>query len=503
MDKTIKINLAGVLFIIDEKAYAALRDYLQSIDMRLKNVPGGNEIIDDIEARIAEIFQSGKSESDIINTDDVNNVINIIGRPEEFEQEGGTERKSAYRIYRRRLYRDINNPVLGGVCSGIGAYLNIDPVWIRLIFIIFTFAYAAGILIYVILWIALPVAKTEIQKRELYGENYYSKQTGSGSPETAKITGALNSFFLALGRIFRIVAWFFLAIAGAVMVVTGFAMLVAFSLVFYLRYPVSFFHEGAGTGIFSISDFLELAASPAITPWIMVLISFVVILPLLALIYWGLKMIFRFKANELWLSISALVVWVISFTALLMILVSQGIDFAEEGRISEQISPQHTPDTIYIKARNNIAEMKFDKVLTIPGANYSLFLVKDGSILFSKPEIELHNSEEGKFFISVEKTMFGSNKREAVKKAEALIFNYSFSGDTLYVDQYYEIPRGFKWSGSFVETGVYLPENTVIWIDKDAEILFSDEYCEVPDFGGKYWLWDGEKLVSPLKGGTN
>ncbi|MGB4293125.1 MAG: PspC domain-containing protein [Bacteroidales bacterium] len=503
MDKTIKINLAGVLFIIDEKAYSVLRDYLQSVDMRLKNVPGGNEIIDDIEARIAEIFQSGKSESDIINTEDVNNVINIIGRPEEFEQEGGTERKSAYRIYRRRLYRDINNPVLGGVCSGIGAYLNIDPVWIRLIFIIFTFAYAAGILIYVILWIALPVAKTEIQKRELYGENYYSKQTGRDSPETAKLTGALNSFFLALGRIFRLVAWFFLAIAGAVMVVTGFAMLVAFSLVFYLRYPVSFFHEGAETGIFSISDFLELAASPAITPWIMVLISFVVILPLLALIYWGLKMIFRFKANELWLSISALVVWVISFTALLMILVSQGINFAEKGRISEQIYPQSKPDTLYIKTVSKISELGFYREFTIPGTNYSLFMVNDGNRLFSKPEIELHSPEGEKFFISVEKTMFGSTRREAVRKAEALIFNYSFSGDTLYVDQYYEIPPGFKWSGSFVEAGVYLPENTVIWIDKDAEILFGDEYCEVPDFGGKYWLWDGEKLVSLLKGETN
>ncbi|MGQ9621191.1 MAG: PspC domain-containing protein [Bacteroidales bacterium] len=164
MYKTVKINLAGMLFQTDEKAYAILRDYLQSIDNKLKNVPGGNETFIDIEARIAEIFQARKGSTGIINQEDVEAVISIIGRLEEFDHAGDSDRKISHAINRRRLYRDKSNSIIGGVCSGIGVYLNTDPVWLRILFIILIFAYALGFLFYIGLWIALPMGCVNLLK---------------------------------------------------------------------------------------------------------------------------------------------------------------------------------------------------------------------------------------------------------------------------------------------------------------------------------------------------
>jgi hypothetical protein len=86
MDKTININLGGTLFHIDEEAYRILKDYLQAISRKFQNVPGGNETIDDIESRIAEIFFSQKSTAGVINRINVEDMIHIIGRPEDFGQ---------------------------------------------------------------------------------------------------------------------------------------------------------------------------------------------------------------------------------------------------------------------------------------------------------------------------------------------------------------------------------------------------------------------------------
>ncbi len=96
MDKTININLGGTLFQIDEEAYRILRDYLQAIDLKFRNVPGGNETIEDIESRIAEIFQSQKGNAGVITRENVEAMISIIGKPEDFDQTENEEPAYGY-----------------------------------------------------------------------------------------------------------------------------------------------------------------------------------------------------------------------------------------------------------------------------------------------------------------------------------------------------------------------------------------------------------------------
>ncbi len=155
MDKTININLGGTLFQIDEEAFRILRDYLQAINNRFANVQGGNETIEDIELRIAEIFQSQKGLAGVVTKENVDAMISILGKPEDFDH-GEPQQAPQYTSHKKRMYRNTDDTIIGGVCSGIAAYLDSDPVLFRILFVLFALFFGAGFLIYLGLWIALP-----------------------------------------------------------------------------------------------------------------------------------------------------------------------------------------------------------------------------------------------------------------------------------------------------------------------------------------------------------
>lgn len=165
MKKVININFQGTIVPIEESAYELLQQYTESLRSYFAEEEGKDEIINDIESRISELFQVKlKNGATCITDDDVNAIIDNMGRPADFEKEEGatkeSEEKSAsahqqqqhWTTGSKRLYRDENNKILGGVCSGIGTYLSIDPWIVRIIFIFS----GIGFLAYLILWIFLP-----------------------------------------------------------------------------------------------------------------------------------------------------------------------------------------------------------------------------------------------------------------------------------------------------------------------------------------------------------
>jgi phage shock protein PspC (stress-responsive transcriptional regulator)/heme/copper-type cytochrome/quinol oxidase subunit 2 len=167
MKKVININFQGRVIPIEETAYDMLTRYVESLRLFFANEEGKDEIINDIEGRIAELFGETLKKGSICITDaDVNTIINSMGRPEDFEADEekvhsklGAESSSSYSYNqgrttgRGRLYRDENHKVLGGVCSGIANYFAIDPIVIRILFIVFI---GITFIPYLILWVAVP-----------------------------------------------------------------------------------------------------------------------------------------------------------------------------------------------------------------------------------------------------------------------------------------------------------------------------------------------------------
>ena len=169
MKVTVNINLGGYAFNMDEDAYERLKQYIKSLEKEFSGEPGAAEIMSDIEGRVAELFKMRLSPyKQVITIKDIEEVMVILGSPEIIS--GGEPTDEPPPRSQRRIYRDSDRRVFGGVCAGISAYLNWDPLIMRIIFAVLTLPGGFGLALYLILWIILPVAKTTAQKLEMRGD---------------------------------------------------------------------------------------------------------------------------------------------------------------------------------------------------------------------------------------------------------------------------------------------------------------------------------------------
>lgn len=175
MNKTISITLDGQLFHVEEPAYQSLDRYLQAVRAHFSTYPDRDEIVSDIESRIAEQFNvKAQGRNHVLSQADIDEVIKNMGTVEDFKEFGESNSESANAEpskAKRKLYRDPDNKILGGVASGLAAYFGgIDPTIVRLIFILTLFAGGTGIVIYLVLWLIVPEANTPSEKMAMRGE---------------------------------------------------------------------------------------------------------------------------------------------------------------------------------------------------------------------------------------------------------------------------------------------------------------------------------------------
>jgi len=170
MKITVSINLGGYSFNIDEDAYAELKMYLKNLELHFAREESSSEILSDIETRMAELFRTKLTNyKQVINLEDVRQAISILGTPEDISDNNGPSARDKFSSpgY-HRLYRDPDHRVIGGVCAGMAAYWDLEIWLVRLIFFILAMM-GVGILVYLILYIVLPEAKTTAEKIEMRG----------------------------------------------------------------------------------------------------------------------------------------------------------------------------------------------------------------------------------------------------------------------------------------------------------------------------------------------
>jgi len=180
MNKTININLGGYAFTIDEDAFETANHYLNTLTRHFGGGEGAAEIMQDIETRMGELVNRNKGTRTIVNKVDILEAISVLGTPEElrdidFAESTTNEKKkdtSSFQIKTgKRLYRDGDDKVIGGVCSGLASYFGIqDAVWVRVAFVLLGLAGGASFIIYAVLWAIVPVAKTVSERLEMMGE---------------------------------------------------------------------------------------------------------------------------------------------------------------------------------------------------------------------------------------------------------------------------------------------------------------------------------------------
>jgi phage shock protein PspC (stress-responsive transcriptional regulator) len=187
MKKTFSVNLGNRVYNIDDDAYMRLKEYLDLIEGYFSDDKEREDIINDIETRLSELFSEKLNDTrQVITMTDVADAIKIMGDPHEIggdksrsENKSTTYSQHEKSYNRKRLYRDDDNRVFGGVCSGLGYYLDIDPVILRIILVVLFILGGFGLLLYLILWLVVPKARTTAQKLEMRGDSVNASNIGN------------------------------------------------------------------------------------------------------------------------------------------------------------------------------------------------------------------------------------------------------------------------------------------------------------------------------------
>ena len=496
MNKTVNINLAGIFFHIDEDAFNKLQHYLEAIKRSLTGTQGREEIIADIEARIAELFSEKiKNERQVISTREVDEVIAIMGQPEDymldeeiFEDEPYTSRP---KTTGKQLFRDTEHSYVGGVSSGLAHYLAIDAIWIRLLWIILTIASSgAFILIYIALWIFVPEAKTTADKLSMRGEavniTNIERKIREGFDDVAgKVR---NVDYEKYGN---------KAKAGASNAATGVGSVILFLLNIFVKLIGVLLLLIAGTtliglfiGLFTVgtfglfdapwTDYIEMAAIGA-PIWLMSLLLFFAIgIPFFFLFILGLKILVKkLKTIGTTAKLVLLGLWLLSIIGLSVIGIQQATQRAFEGEVVITETLPVTPgDTLYLAMRSNprYSSRVDRRDLTI---NYD---ENDRKIIYtSDVRLVVKSTQDSIGRIEIVKSAHGKNNKDARERAENINYTTGLEGNRLFLDSYLTSDLKENYREQEVRVTLFLPEGTVLYADDNISSFHrsSDYYGNI------------------------
>jgi len=518
MKKTFTINISGTIFHIEEDAYEVLQKYLVNLKNHFGNDEEGKEIVADIEARIAEIF-SEKSADDkkVITLEWVNDVITMMGTPEDFADEEGTEEPFVTEIKRkRRLYRDPDHRVLGGVCGGLGAYFNMDPVILRIIFVvIFLVTGGAALLAYLILWIAVPKAITTTQRLEMRGqeatvknieksikeevnevkESYKKfKESDTYSKGKKSMEGAGDVVY----NVFKVILKIFVIIIGVILIISGFfgilglvsSMVVGQS--FVDGWPLIWGPEIHGFDIFN--HFVE----PGTVTFGLIVVGLLAGIPLLAMLFIGTKLVFRYKSNNAAIGLTMVGVWLIALVALIIVSASQVGNYKSRSSMttSQPISCDSC-QTLYLKLAEDKYEDYAEKDWEIE--NFKVVVVNGDEVILGQPRLDIERSGNDNFSILIRKSSRGRNRESAKESAQDVFYNYELKDSTLLFNPYFVLDENGRWRDQAVDITVKVPEGKTVYLGDDmVKIIHDIENVSNTwdgDMVGKYWEMKPEGLT--------
>ena len=486
MNKTVNINLGGMFFHIDEDAYLKMTRYFDAIKRSLSNSSGHDEIIKDIEMRVSELLnEKQKSDKHVIGLKDVDEVIAVMGQPEDYIIEDELKETKTYNssasTATKKLYRDREKGMIGGVASGLGHYFGIDSVWIRIVLILLVFAgFGTGILAYIILWIATPEALTTTEKLEMTGEpvtisNIEKKVREEFENVSDKIknadydkygnqikTGA-NKIGSSLGDFIMTVFKIFAKFLGIILIITGIATL--FSLL------IAVFTLGSSNFIdVPWRSFIEAGNFTDYPIWSFGLLMFFAVgIPFFFLTLLGFKLLSpAMKSIGNIAKYTLLALWIIAIAILISIGIKQASEVAFEGKTVKKETINLMPnDTLFVKFRYN------DYYTKDIDDRETFKFVQDSAntelIYSNNVRLQILHTDEKLPFIQIEKMARGKSFQAAKLRAEKIKYAIRIEGNHLILDNYLLTEVKNKFRDQEVEIFLYLPEGTLLKPDSSVQ----------------------------------
>ena len=505
MNKTININLGGFFFHIDEEAYQKLRRYLASISKSLsEDSQGKNEIIADIEARISELLSEKITDArQVVNESDIEDIIVIMGQPEDYAEAEEAYSDASYSYSRnkasgKKLFRDGDDKFLGGVASGIAHYFNIDTIWIRLLFLITTLAgVGIGILVYIILWILLPEAKTTAEKLQMEGEpvnidniekkireeftnvseklkdgasEFSEKINQTFSAKTKKNNG-LQDFLNAIGKIiatlFRVLGKFI----GVIFVFIGAAAILSLIIGGFSVGSLEFLN--IDSNFISYPEFFYDATLPR---WLLSISLFILMgIPFLVLLVLGLRMLSSsVKQFSKAASITLLGIWFIALLAILFTGIEFGATHANYGKYVEKNTLNITKkDTLVLKIQNDDA-IYYQHNLRRTSERRQVVIDTKQLAYSNDIRLDVKKSTSDSAYIIVQKESNGKNSMKARLNAKKIQYKYALQDNELILDAFFLSHLKNIFKEEKIDITIFIPENTPIYFDNSVKNFLND-----------------------------
>ncbi|PWS30879.1 PspC domain-containing protein [Pedobacter paludis] len=530
MEKTIIINIGNTIIHIEESAYELLKAYLIEVKQHFANHADDLEIVTDIENRIAELLteQLEEQKKQVVDSSNVNSVIGQMGRVQDFdsneEQEEEPVIHTAYQhqYAEKKLYRDMDERVIAGVCAGIAHYVNTEAKWIRLAMLLIVFLGGAGVLVYAILWVIMPKAKSRIEKMEMKGEpanlqgfqknldeelqavkERLSEVNKHAQPLFARFGIFIGEFFEWLGR--------FIGGTGKVIFKVIAGIIIVFGVLFLLSLIIGF---AAFQGFWdeSIYEYFPFSVINDSSRGVILLSAFVVcFIPILALVLFSIRVAFNKQAINKTLSFALLIIWLVGVAATGYHAAKISSEFKQHAELT-QTADLKSYKTYVIDIDRSKYFSKEDSINYHIDANQRRQIVTEDfeNGPFVSPNnirINIEKSENGISRLTQKYESQGKTFPGALQNAQNIDYKYLLKDSAIIFSPRFTLRKGTIWRNQEVWLTLEVPVGTRL-ILKDDSYRYINNYgtwdCgEIENDGNNYSVWimteEGLKCVAQLK----
>lgn len=516
MKKTIDINLGGMLFHLDEDAYAMLSSYLEALRRHLAATEGREEVLSDIEARIAELFsQYAAASPKVVTVFNVQAAMSTLGQPQDFGPEAGgepvsesSEESSAEpKDRRRRLYRDADDKVIGGVCAGFANYFSIDVVVVRIVFLVLGLFTGFGFILYLILWAATPKAVTPAERLAMKGKpatfenirqtveeefrNVESKINNAESRRKVRNASKSVGDFIAslvqgLARFFGMVFLVFALLLGAGILIAVFGN--------------GILQEDAKVSMTELlSIFLPAGGFGKAYFWTATVL--VLIGPLVALLLLALRLLFRQQGLvQRGLLGAALILSVGGIVMMALLGARIGSEFREEGSVVHSVLLPEQVQTWNLAMESTAVKGGVEFNFNDDDLDESSWILTDDRVYYEGIEIDLRPTVRDKPSLEWTAEAQGGSRRAARERAGGIDFQArADSTGQIFVGDLLNYSKADRFRGQKVQLTLYLPIGQRVYLQPNTSAYLkdvtnsSDAWDE--DMAGRMWLMTEQGLA--------
>lgn len=472
MNKTIIININGIVFHIEEDAYEVLKTYMSEVKRHFAYSKDSEEIVTDIENRLAEMFNerlAGQNKQVIVLAD-VEDIILQMGKVSDFETEDADSSDLGGFRAGRVLYRDNDDKIIGGVCSGLGHYFNVETKWVRVIAVILFFT-SIGLVAYLILWAILPTALSRKDKIAMRGEpvnlqtfkRSFDEDPGSGTstdrayPETRHINSdpvleIINFVGKALKIFIKLIGGFIIGVGG--LALFGLIIALLFGLGFinsteFQQFPLNVINHQYRAPIF-FSAFLLL------------------IIPLLALVLFATRVLLNRKVVSRYGAFAMLILWLTGVVMGVYYGSKIAAEFREEARFEQSSDLKPYPE-LTLKLNSKLFFKQEDSL------KYNINSGEiQGRVIYGKHNIEremqrfdlfIEKSEDGKLTLVKELSGRGRNFENALEAAQRISYEVQQKDSIIQFDKYLSLKGNGLYRAQTLDLHLKVPVNTRLIID--------------------------------------